>query len=203
MKISISDLNVIMKYCNKNVLKRLKSKTIIQIVAKMNTFINRMKNELREIASVSTLNNSSTNRILIFQYLRNENLKFFVRMKEKEREISLSTFSMNQIVWCRDQNAIEHFRNFDALDQNQHFHFLWRSQHDDRHWDVDWCKCDENVRIDCERNCLHEIIKKNRFQRRRTNQCRVKVYFRRDDQRNHSTTFCLKRKNSHMRKNFS
>ncbi len=51
----------------------------------MNTFIDRMKNELRENASVSISNNLSTNRVLAFQHLRNENLKLFVRKKKNVR----------------------------------------------------------------------------------------------------------------------
>jgi L-lactate utilization protein LutC len=84
MKVSASDLNVIVKHCNKNIVKRLKSRTIIQIVAEMNTFIDRMKNELREIANAIS-NNSSTNQVLTFQHLRNENLKLFVRKKKNVR----------------------------------------------------------------------------------------------------------------------
>ncbi len=83
IKIFANDLCVIMKHYNKNVVKRLKNKTIIQIVAKTNTSINRTKNESREITNVSTSNNSSTNRILIFQHFRNENIKFFVHKKKK------------------------------------------------------------------------------------------------------------------------
>jgi hypothetical protein len=45
----------------------------------------------------------------------------------------LSTSLMNQIVWCRDQNAIKNLRDFNAFDQNQHFRSSWWSQHDDRH----------------------------------------------------------------------
>jgi hypothetical protein len=80
MKIFAKNLNVMIKYCNKNVIKRLKNKTIIQIVAKINTIIDRMKNELRETANVS--NTSSMNRILIFQHFRSENIKLFVRKKK-------------------------------------------------------------------------------------------------------------------------
>jgi hypothetical protein len=85
MKVFVSDLNVIMKHCNKNVVKRLKNKTIIQIVAKMNMFIDRMKNELREIANVFVSNNSSTNQVLTFQHFRNEDLKLFIRKKKNVR----------------------------------------------------------------------------------------------------------------------
>jgi 16S rRNA G1207 methylase RsmC len=67
------------KHCNKNVIKRLKSRTFIQIVAKTNTTIDRMKKELRKFANIS---NSSKNQILIFQHFRNENIKFFVRKKK-------------------------------------------------------------------------------------------------------------------------
>jgi hypothetical protein len=107
---------------------------------------------------------------------------------------------MNQIVWCRNQSATENLRNFDAFDQNQHFRFLWRSQHDDRHRDADWCKYDENIKIDCRRNCLHEMIQESRLRRKRTNQRRAKIHLRRDDQRSYSTTSRLRRRNSHVRK---
>jgi hypothetical protein len=80
MKIFAKNLNVMIKHCNKNVIKRLKNRTIIQIVAKINTIIDRMKNELRETANVSNI--SSMNRILIFQHLRSENIKLFVRKKK-------------------------------------------------------------------------------------------------------------------------
>ncbi len=80
MKIFAKNLNVMIKHCNKNVIKCLQSRTIIQIVAKTNTIIDRMKNEFREIANVSNI--SSMNRILIFLHLRNENIKFFVRKKK-------------------------------------------------------------------------------------------------------------------------
>ncbi len=84
MKISASDLNVIVKHCNKNVVKRLKDRTIIQTIAKTNTIIDRMKNKLREIANVS-FSNSSTNRVLTLQSLRSKNLRFFVRKKKNVR----------------------------------------------------------------------------------------------------------------------
>jgi hypothetical protein len=79
IKIFAKNLNVMIKHCNKNVIKRLKNKTITQIVAKMNTIIDRMKNELRETTNV--LNDFSMNRVLIFQHFRSENIKFFVRKK--------------------------------------------------------------------------------------------------------------------------
>ncbi len=56
-----------------------------------------------------------------------------LRSQKAERDVSLSTFSMNQIVWRRDQNAAKNFRNFNTFDQNQHFRSSWWSQHDDRH----------------------------------------------------------------------
>ncbi len=80
MKIFAKNLNVMIKHCNKDVIKRLKSKTITQIVAKINTIIDRMKNELRETANVSNI--SSMNRVLTFQHLRSENIKLFVRKKK-------------------------------------------------------------------------------------------------------------------------
>ncbi len=80
MKIFAKNLNVMIKHCNKNVIKRLKNRIIIQVVAKMNIVINRMKNELRETMNVS--NDSSMNRVLIFQHFRSENIKFFVRQKK-------------------------------------------------------------------------------------------------------------------------
>jgi hypothetical protein len=46
MKIFAKNLNVMIKHCNKNVIKRLKSRTFIQIVAKTNTTIDRMKKKL-------------------------------------------------------------------------------------------------------------------------------------------------------------
>ncbi len=46
---------------------------------KTNTTIDRMKKKLRKFASI---NNSSKNRILIFQHFRSENIKFFVRKKK-------------------------------------------------------------------------------------------------------------------------
>jgi uncharacterized membrane protein YbjE (DUF340 family) len=78
MKIFAKNLNVVIKHCNKNVIKRLKSRTITQIVAKMNTIIDRMKNELREI----DVSSNSKNRVLTFQHFRSENIKFFVRKKK-------------------------------------------------------------------------------------------------------------------------
>jgi hypothetical protein len=60
MRVSASDLSVIVKHCNKNVVERLKDKTVTQTIAEMNTIIDRMKNELREIANVS-FSNFSTN----------------------------------------------------------------------------------------------------------------------------------------------
>jgi hypothetical protein len=110
---------------------------------------------------------------------------------------------MNQIVRCRDQSAVEHFWDFYALNQNQHFRSSWQSQHDDRHRDADWCKYDENIKTDCERNCLHEMTEENRSRRKWTNQRCAEIHLRRDDQRSHSTTFRLKRRNSHVRKIFS
>ncbi len=80
MRVFAKNLNVMIKHCNKNVMKRLKNKTFIQIVAKTNTTINRMKNELRVFANFS--DNSSKNRVLIFQNLRSEDIKFFVRKKK-------------------------------------------------------------------------------------------------------------------------
>ncbi len=80
MKIFAKNLNVMIKHCNKNVIERLKNKTITQIVAKINTIIDRMKNELRETANVSNI--SSMNRVLTFQHFRSENIKFFVRKKK-------------------------------------------------------------------------------------------------------------------------
>jgi hypothetical protein len=82
MKIFAKNLNVMIKHCNKNVMKRLKNKTFIQIVAKINTTIDRMKNELRLREFASFSNNSSKNRVLVFQHLRSENIKFFVRKKK-------------------------------------------------------------------------------------------------------------------------
>ncbi len=79
MKIFAKNLNVMIKHCNKNVIKRLKSRTFIQIVAKTNTTIDRMKKKLRKFANI---NNSSKNRILIFQHLHSENIKLFVRKKK-------------------------------------------------------------------------------------------------------------------------
>jgi hypothetical protein len=46
----------------------------------MNIIINHIKNELRETMNVS--NDSSMNRILIFQHFRDENIKFFIRKKK-------------------------------------------------------------------------------------------------------------------------
>jgi GTPase involved in cell partitioning and DNA repair len=80
MRTFAKNLNVMIKHCNKNVIERLKSRTITQIVAKINTIIDRMKNELRETANVSDI--SSMNRVLIFQHLRSENIKLFVRKKK-------------------------------------------------------------------------------------------------------------------------
>jgi hypothetical protein len=79
MKIFAKNLNVMIKHCNKKVIKRLKNKTIIQIVAKLNTIIDRMKNELREIKNA--LSNLKI-RILIFQHFRNKNIKLFVCKKK-------------------------------------------------------------------------------------------------------------------------
>ncbi len=79
MKIFAKNLNMMIKHCNKNVIKRLKNRTFIQIIAKMNTTIDRMKKKLRKFASINDL---SKNRVLIFQHLRNENIKFFVRKKK-------------------------------------------------------------------------------------------------------------------------
>jgi uncharacterized membrane protein YbjE (DUF340 family) len=79
MKIFAKNLSVIIKHCNKNVIERLKNRTITQIVAKMNIVIDRMKNELREIEDASS---NSKNRILIFQHFRSENIKLFVRKKK-------------------------------------------------------------------------------------------------------------------------
>ncbi len=59
-----------------------------------------------------------------------------LRSQEEERDVSLSTFSMNQIVWCRNQNAVENLRSFDALCQNQNFRSSWRSQHNDRNMTI-------------------------------------------------------------------
>jgi hypothetical protein len=63
MKIFAKNLSVMIKHCNKNVIKRLKNRTLTQIVAKTNTTIDRMKKELRKSANIS---NSSKNRVLIF-----------------------------------------------------------------------------------------------------------------------------------------
>jgi hypothetical protein len=79
MKIFAKNLNVMIKHCNKNVIERLKSRTLTQIVAKTNTTIDRMKKELREFANISS---SSKNRVLTFQHLRSENIKLFVRKKK-------------------------------------------------------------------------------------------------------------------------
>jgi hypothetical protein len=79
MRIFEKNLSVMIKHCNKNIIKRLKNRTIIQIVAKMNIVIDRMKNELREIEDVSS---NSKNRVLIFQHFRSENIKLFVRKKK-------------------------------------------------------------------------------------------------------------------------
>jgi hypothetical protein len=79
MKIFAKNLSMMIKYCNKNVIKRLKNRTFIQIVAKTNTTIDRMKKKLRKFANI---NNLSKNRILIFQHFRNENIKLFVRKKK-------------------------------------------------------------------------------------------------------------------------
>ncbi len=46
MRIFAKNLSVMIKHCNKNVIKRLKSRTFIQIVAKTNTTIDRMKKKL-------------------------------------------------------------------------------------------------------------------------------------------------------------
>ncbi len=46
IKIFAKNLNVMIKHCNKNVIKCLKNRTFIQIVAKTNTMIDRMKKEL-------------------------------------------------------------------------------------------------------------------------------------------------------------
>jgi GTP1/Obg family GTP-binding protein len=78
MRVFAKNLSVVIKHCNKNVIKRLKNRTIIQIVAKMNTIIDRMKNELRELDASS----NSKNRVLTFQHLRSENIKLFVRKKK-------------------------------------------------------------------------------------------------------------------------
>ncbi len=79
MKIFAKNLSVMIKHCNKNVIKRLKNRTFIQIVVKTNTAIDRMKKELQKFTNI---NNSSKNRILIFQHFRNENIKLFVRKKK-------------------------------------------------------------------------------------------------------------------------
>jgi hypothetical protein len=79
IRVFANNLNVMIKHCNKNVIKRLKSRTFIQIVAKMNTTIDRMKKELRKFANII---NSSKNRVLIFQHFRSENIKLFVRKKK-------------------------------------------------------------------------------------------------------------------------
>jgi hypothetical protein len=79
MKIFAKNLNVMIKYCNKNVIKRLKSRTFIQIVAKTNTTIDRMKKKLRKFANI---NNSLKNQVLIFQHFRSEDIKLFVRKKK-------------------------------------------------------------------------------------------------------------------------
>jgi hypothetical protein len=105
MKIFAKNLSVMIKHCNKNVIKRLKNRTFTQIVAKTNTTIDHMKKELQKFASI---NNSSKNQILIFQHFRSENIKLFVR-KKKKRDVFSSTFSINQIVWCRNQNAMKIF----------------------------------------------------------------------------------------------
>ncbi len=63
MKIFAKNLNVMIKHCNKNVVKRLKNRTLIQIVAKTNTTIDRMKKELWKFANI---NDSQKNRVLIF-----------------------------------------------------------------------------------------------------------------------------------------
>jgi ElaB/YqjD/DUF883 family membrane-anchored ribosome-binding protein len=82
MRASAKNLSVMIKHCNKNVLRRLKDRTLTQIVAKTNTTIDRMKNELRVFANFS--DNSSKNRVLIFQHFRSENIKLFVRKKKDE-----------------------------------------------------------------------------------------------------------------------
>ncbi len=87
MNVSANDLSVIVKHCNKDVIKRLKSRTITQIVAKTNTIIDRMKNDFR-VTDVLTLSNSMTNKVMIFQHLRSENLKLFVRKKKNVRFLS-------------------------------------------------------------------------------------------------------------------
>ncbi len=79
MRVFAKNLSVMIKHCNKNVIERLKSRTFTQIVAKTNTTIDRMKKELRKSASISS---SSKNRVLIFQHLRSENIKLFVRKKK-------------------------------------------------------------------------------------------------------------------------
>jgi prefoldin subunit 5 len=79
MRVFAENLSVMIKHCNKNVIERLKSRTVTQIVAKMNTVIDRMKNELREIEDASS---NSKNRVLTFQHLRSENIKLFVRKKK-------------------------------------------------------------------------------------------------------------------------
>ncbi len=84
MSASANDLSVIVKHCNKDAVERLKNRTVIQIVAKTNTIIDRMKNELR-ITDVLILSNSVKDRIMIFQHLRSENLKLFVRKKKNVR----------------------------------------------------------------------------------------------------------------------
>ncbi len=80
MKVFAKNLSVMIKHCNKNVIKRLQNRTISQIVAKTNTIIDRMKNELRETANVS--DTSFMNRVLTFQHLRSENIKLSVRKKK-------------------------------------------------------------------------------------------------------------------------
>ncbi len=79
MKVFAKNLSMMIKHCNKNVIERLKSRTVTQIVAKMNTVIDRMKNELREIEDASS---NSKNRVLTFQHLRSEDIKLFVRKKK-------------------------------------------------------------------------------------------------------------------------
>ncbi len=82
MKVFAKNLSVMIKHCNKNVMKRLKNKTFTQIVAKTNTTIDRMKNKLRLREFASFSNNSSKNRILVFQHFRSDDIKLFVRKKK-------------------------------------------------------------------------------------------------------------------------
>ncbi len=124
MRIFAKNLSVMIKHCNKNVIKRLKNRTITQIVTKMNIVINRMKNELRKTMNAS--NDSSMNRVLTFQHFRSENIKFFVRKKKNVM------FLCQHFQWIRlyDVEIRVQLKIFEILMHSIRINFL--ALHDDR-----------------------------------------------------------------------